>query len=203
MPDYRSWLRKGLEKDGVTTATVAAALETHRSAIYKLLDGNREFRADEIPKIAKAINEPIPLGEESALMISGTLLVPVIYGISADWAPPKKIKEKGCSTVVLRTGKFKNASPLAYRFEGACIPGAKVAPGDDIVCLDYAVVSDVERFEPGTLLVVRKERKISLREVVEHSETIQIQSLTDNCERSVIDRGTRIVAVAKQACRSL
>jgi phage repressor protein C with HTH and peptisase S24 domain len=57
---YIDWIRRGLDKPGKTQIGLAKALGVAHPQITRLLQGSRRLKADEIPKIARYLEEAPP-----------------------------------------------------------------------------------------------------------------------------------------------
>ena len=66
--DYAKWLSDGLNKPGKNAMGLANALEVHRSAIYKMISGERKINANELPIIAKYLEDLVPTGSVPAII---------------------------------------------------------------------------------------------------------------------------------------
>jgi hypothetical protein len=63
MPDYREWIRQGLERTGKRQVDLAQLLDVSEAVISKMLrdGGTRTFKAEEIARIADFRGEPTPI----------------------------------------------------------------------------------------------------------------------------------------------
>lgn len=57
---YKDWVASGLLKKGKSKGGLAKVLGVHQSQITRLLDGDRQIKAEELPLIARYIQEPPP-----------------------------------------------------------------------------------------------------------------------------------------------
>jgi transcriptional regulator with XRE-family HTH domain len=196
MQHLANWLRDGLKKDGVTVEAVAKKLGKTQSTIYKLLDGTRKFKVDEVPIIAKAINEPIPVTDNS-------LVVPVSGSVPVNgWAKIKPVRPSFIA--VVRDGRSpKNYT--AYRVDGDCENDAAVRHGDDIACVD-----SVGQLETGMLVIAERQqgrlKEYVLRRIIMHGTRIGLCSISRIDKGGTVDyagEGTKVCAVAVAVMRSL
>lgn len=121
MPDYRAWLANGLKKDGIDVDSVAGALNKHRSVVYKMLQGERKFHANELPTIAEAINEPVPVEDDPVtLQLKNTFVVSVSDYVAdgvlrkTDGTAPKAAG----AVVVFKDDDFPDAVVMGFRVSG-------------------------------------------------------------------------------------
>lgn len=57
---FQDWIASGLLKKGKSKGGLAKALDLHQSQITRILDGRRQIKAEEVPTIAKYLDEPRP-----------------------------------------------------------------------------------------------------------------------------------------------
>jgi len=57
---YRNWIAEGLKKPGKGKRKLADALGVDPSAVTRILDGTRQVKLHELPKIAAYLEEPAP-----------------------------------------------------------------------------------------------------------------------------------------------
>lgn len=57
---YRNWVAAGLLKGGKSKGGLAKAMGLHQSQVTRLLDGDRQIKAEEVPVIARYLGENPP-----------------------------------------------------------------------------------------------------------------------------------------------
>jgi hypothetical protein len=174
MPDYRDWLEKGLNKDGVDVASVAAALGKHHSVVYKLVNGERKFHADELSKIADAIKEPVPLDSITPRSFSYRKHIVINNSaiISAGEFSPPKPANPGDLMVVFPDAQYPKARMIAFGVTGNHLEANKICDGDKLFCLDYNGAGGFPALREGVPIVVERTRRRK------HEMAIMIASLS-------------------------
>jgi hypothetical protein len=59
-PSYREWIAGGLLQKGKSKGGLGKALGVHQSQVTRLLDGNRQLKAEEVPIVARYLGIPVP-----------------------------------------------------------------------------------------------------------------------------------------------
>jgi hypothetical protein len=158
--DYRDWLEKGLNKPGNDVAKVARALGKHHSVVYKLLDGNRKFHIDELPKIASAIDEPIPVHAETILPVRPRKYVTMKLSgvISAGTFAVPKSAGSADPVVMFRDKQFPKANHMAFGVTGKQLEDQKIFEGDRLHCIDFEAEGVFQNLPDRALIVVERTR---------------------------------------------
>lgn len=155
MPELVAWILERLEADPTKTrAGLAAALGVDKSAITRMLKGERQIKADEIAKIAAYFGEwpPIGLAEDQKEFVGadGALAPAPVYAVEkADggrWALCRHlapIDERPRAPHFARAaqafGFYAPDDLMAPRFKKGEVvwvdPARPVKPGDDVLLL--------------------------------------------------------------------
>jgi transcriptional regulator with XRE-family HTH domain len=218
MADLKNWLAKGLTKDGVTAAKVAAALNMHHSAVYKLAKGERRFRPEELPLIAQVIGEPVPYDPESGASFNNKKVVTIpVEGIvtAGDWIRLDKAAPLAPYNIVVpRDEHFPKAQHLAYRVSGSSLKECGVLDGDNVFAIAFDGMGGYEALNEGMIAVVERcsRRNIverSLRAVTKTKDSFVLQSgktetilLLAPTSKPSIASGIRIVSIVRGSFRN-
>lgn len=207
---YAEWLRAGLEKPGKDVIGLAKALKLHPSAIYKMIDAppKRHIRSDELPVIAKYIEEPLP----DSVFVSA----PVAGIVEAGSFKDANLVDGPIETIeVPRDSLYSRAKHVVYKAAGDSMTEAGIHDGDQVICVDFQSAGGALR--DGMKVVVEQnrggliERSIKVAAIFPDRTEFQPRTLNNKHKPIVYyktksknaDAEVRVLAIARRVIRDL
>ncbi|MEL6362674.1 MAG: helix-turn-helix transcriptional regulator [Pseudomonadota bacterium] len=197
MPDFARWTREHLNANPQKTqAGLARHLGVNKSAVSRMLSGERGISANELARIVDYLELPNPLGffEEAEDYSVGSVSGPhaPIYAARGDnegnWfldrmSDPVDFRPKGpgFDTATKVFGFYAPTDAMAPRFKTSEIvwvdPGRPPSIGDDVLFLKYLPDGSDKREEP-----------IVVAELLEATETSSVAAIYRLNERRTFNR---------------
>lgn len=159
------WIADGLAKPGKKKGGLARVLGRSGSMVTLMLQGKRQVKADELPKIAKYIEEPLPpslyeFAEERSHAAEPPIAdLPIVGTVEAGaWREVENVRVPKRSTAAARDPNFPEAEQFLLRVSGDSMNAATPTPicdGALIRCVSWA---DTGMMLRNDLLVVVERR---------------------------------------------
>jgi SOS-response transcriptional repressor LexA len=185
---YKSWVKAGVHKPGKSVIGLAKALSSHRGknvhrgTIYKIIAGTREIHLDELAPIAKYIEEPIPMPQQTAIVSGELITVPIEREVGVGMWLEAGVTH-GSDLGVITTPRdhiHPHAQHHAYLFRGDSMVHCGIIDGDVLICIKPHAEAEID----GCQVIVERNRsgviEVSVRMAEVFKDRVEFKACCDN-----------------------
>jgi SOS-response transcriptional repressor LexA len=137
---FREWLSKGLQQSGKSAIGLATEFGTDRSVVYKMMNGTRQIKPDELKIISRYIGRPVPSHGRVRVAKHGLIHLPIMGSVAAGkWTETGDGEESGELKYIptVPDTEYPNATQIGFLVEGDSMTDAKIFDKDILQCVKF------------------------------------------------------------------